>query len=252
MLLALKIVLVPTLIALVTLGARRWGARLGGWLSGLPTVSGPTLCFYAFDQGNAFAARAAHATLVGLIAVPLFSLAYVYTGLYRNWVVSLLAGWFAFCVGVMLLMWLDPGVAAAWMLLAATCALGYVALPVHAVFAEPVAHSAWDLPMRMLAAGALVFVLTSLADRLGPTLTGLFTPFPVATAIIAAFTHTQRGVDPVIAYFRGFLPALVSFGLFCLVLAVGLESLGLAAALPLALALQLSTQSVTLWQTRKS
>ena len=105
--------------------------------------------------------------------------------------------------------------------------------------------------MRMASAAGLILLLTALADRLGPSLTGLLTPFPVAIAIIAAFTHTQRGVDPVIAFFRGFLPALVSFGLFCVVLAAGLERLGLADALPLALALQLSTQSVTLWRTRK-
>ena len=154
-------------------------------------MSGPPLCFYAFDQGNAFAARAAHATLVGLIAVPFFSVAYVYTGRYRNWVVSLLAGWLAFCAGVMVLMWLDPGVAAAWVLLAASCALGYMALPAHAVFAEPSAHSAWDLPMRMLAAAGLVFVLTSVADRLGPALTGLFPPFPAATGFSTSFSSAN-------------------------------------------------------------
>ena len=33
--------------------------------------------------------------------------------------------------------------------------------------------------------------------------------FERGIAIIAAFTHTQRGSDPVIAFFRGFLPALV-------------------------------------------
>jgi ABC-type transport system involved in cytochrome bd biosynthesis fused ATPase/permease subunit len=72
-------------------------------------------------------------------------------------------------------------------------------------------------------------------------------PSPVATAIIASFTHAQRGVDSVVVYFRGFLPALVSFGLFCLVLSVGLEPLGLTVALILALVVQLSTQTVTLW-----
>lgn len=251
MLLTLKIFLVPALIALVTLGARRWGPRVGGWLSGLPTVAGPTLCFYAFEQGNAFAARAAHATLVGLIAVPFFCVGYVYTSRRWNWVVSLLAGWLAFCAGVTILQRLDPGLAVAWLLLAASCALCYLALPAHATIAGASTHSAWDLPMRMVAAAGLILVLTSAADRLGPALTGLFTPFPVAIAIIAAFTHTQRGVDPVIAFFRGFLPALASFGLFCVVLAAGLERLGLTAALALALALQLSTQSVTLWQTSR-
>jgi hypothetical protein len=250
-LLTLKILLVPGLIALVTLGARRWGPRVGGWLSGLPTVAGPTLCFYAFEQGNAFAARAAHATLVGLIAVPPFCVAYVYASRRTNWVVGLPAGWLAFFVGIAILQWLDPGLAVAWVLLAASCALCYLALPVHATLAVAPAHSAWDLPMRMGAAAGLILVLTAAADRLGPALTGLLTPFPVAIAIIAAFTHTQRGIDPVIAFFRGFLPALASFGLFCIVLAAGLESLGLAAALALALVLQLSTQTLTLWKTNR-
>jgi hypothetical protein len=250
-LLALKILLVPVLIALVTLGARRWGPRVGGWLSGLPTVAGPTLCFYAFEQGNAFAARAAHATLVGLIAVPFFCVAYVYASRRTGWVLSLPAGWAAFFAGIIVLQWLDPGLAMAWVLLAASCALCYLLLPAHAVLAEAPAHSSWDLPMRMLAAAGLILILTAAADRLGPALTGLLTPFPVAIAIIAAFTHTQRGVDPVIAFFRGFLPALASFGLFCVVLAAGLESLGIVAALALALVLQLSTQSVTLWNTTR-
>jgi hypothetical protein len=100
----------------------------------------------------------------------------------------------------------------------------------------------------MLAAAALVTLLTAVADILGPQLSGLLAPFPVATAIVAAFTHKQRGVDAVVVFFRGFLPALVSFGLFCVVLAVALEPLGIARSLTLALVAQLSTQVVTLWK----
>jgi hypothetical protein len=103
----------------------------------------------------------------------------------------------------------------------------------------------------MLAAAALVIVLTAVTDTLGPQLSGLLAPFPVATAIVAAFTHKQRGVDAVVVFFRGFLPALVSFGLFCVALAVALEPLGLALALMLALAAQLSTQVITLWRMRR-
>jgi hypothetical protein len=99
----------------------------------------------------------------------------------------------------------------------------------------------------MAAAAALVFALTTAAERLGPSLSGLLTPFPVAIAIIAAFTHTQRGRDPLIVFFRSFLPALASFGLFCVVLALALEPLGLWLSLALALAVQLSVQSATLW-----
>ncbi|PYS51421.1 MAG: hypothetical protein DMG13_18765 [Acidobacteria bacterium] len=102
--------------------------------------------------------------------------------------------------------------------------------------------------MRMLAAAALVLVLTSLADRLGPRLTGFLTPFPVATAIIAAFTHAEHGADAVVSYFHGFLPALNSFALFCFVFAIGLVPLGLPLSIAVALSLQLAIQAIQLWR----
>ena len=69
MLFALKLTLVPLLIAAVTLATRRWGPRVGGFLTALPVVTGPTLCFYAIEQGQAFGAHAATGTLLALNAV---------------------------------------------------------------------------------------------------------------------------------------------------------------------------------------
>jgi hypothetical protein len=252
LLLLLKLILAPILIAIVTLGARRWGPGIGGWLTGLPTVAGPTLCFYAFEQGERFAARASHGTLVGLVGVPCFCVAYAYSGQRTGWATSLLAGWGAFLLTIALLNRVEANVIAVWVLLAASCAAGYFALPPHAKLGAGPVHSKWDLPLRMIAAAVLVIVLTGVADRLGPEWSGLLAPFPVATAIVAAFTHSQRGVESVVVFFRGFLPALVSFGLFCVVLALGLEPLGLALALALALMIQLSTQTITLWQMRRT
>ena len=57
MTLLLKLVLVPGLIALVTLAGRRFGPRLGGRLNALPLVAGPVLFFLALEQGDAFVAR---------------------------------------------------------------------------------------------------------------------------------------------------------------------------------------------------
>lgn len=109
-------------------------------------------------------------------------------------------------------------------------------------------HPGRDLLLRMLAAAALVLVLTSLADRLGPTLSGFLTPFPIATAIIAAFTQAERGPDAVISYFHGFVPALNSFALFCFVLALALVRLGLPLAVTAALSVQLVIQGINLWR----
>ncbi|HEY6363062.1 MAG TPA: hypothetical protein VIX63_18285 [Vicinamibacterales bacterium] len=210
-------------------------------------MAGPTLCFYAFEQGPRFAARASYGTLVGLVAIPCFCVAYAYSGKRARWPVSLLAGWSSFLLALLLFKEIQADVVATWVLLAAACTIGYRVLPMPLSIAPGPPHSKWDLPLRMTAAAALVVVLTGAADRLGPEWSGLLAPFPVATAIIAAFTHAQRGVDSVVVYFRGFLPALVSFGLFCLVLALALEPFGLTVALLLALAAQLSTQSITLW-----
>jgi hypothetical protein len=99
----------------------------------------------------------------------------------------------------------------------------------------------------MLAAAALVLVLTSAAERLGPDLTGVLTPFPVATAILAGFTHAQDGPAAVTLFFRGFLPSLCTFAVFCFVLAAGLTVLGLPLALVSALSAQLALQGGLLW-----
>ncbi len=115
MLLALKLVLVPGLVVAVTLGARRWGPRIGGWLTALPLVAGPTLFFLALEQGHAFAARAALSTLAGLIGVCTFGVARV--------------------------------------------------LPAERGHPAPLAPPAWDLPLRMAGALAVVLTVTSLADR---------------------------------------------------------------------------------------
>ena len=46
-LLLLKLVLVPALVVSVTLGGRRWGPRVAGFLASFPIVAGPTLTFFA-------------------------------------------------------------------------------------------------------------------------------------------------------------------------------------------------------------
>ena len=49
--LALKLLLVPCFLLLVSLAGRRWGAHVVGWLAGLPVVAGPILYFLALEQG---------------------------------------------------------------------------------------------------------------------------------------------------------------------------------------------------------
>ena len=85
-----------------------------------------------------------------------------------------------------------------------------------------------------------------MAERLGPALSGLLTPFPVATAIIAGFMHAQAGSGAVLRFLRGYMPGLCSFAIFCFVLALTLPTRSLAIAAAAALGAQLVAQAVLL------
>jgi hypothetical protein len=102
---------------------------------------------------------------------------------------------------------------------------------------------AWDLPLRMLSAATLVFALTSAADNLGPSVSGILTPFPVATAILAGFTHAQRGSAACVEFLRAYVPGLCGFAIFCAVLAMTLPRLPIGWSFVAALATQLVLQT---------
>jgi hypothetical protein len=241
-------VLVPGLVAGVTLGARRWGPQIGGWLTAMPLVAGPTLFFLAMEQGDAFAARAALATLVGLVAVSAFGVVYGWVSVWCGWPLSLLAGLATFVLTTMLLLTVPWTAATALVAALAGFAVAARVLPAERPHPPPSLAPAWDLPLRMLGTLAVVLTVTSVADRLGPALSGAFTPFPVALAVVLVFAHAQQGAPLAIRLLRGFLPAMWSFALFCLVVAQALVPLGPALAFVLALAAQLGVHGVVLWR----
>ena len=248
MLFALKLCLVPLLVTGVTLGTRRWGPRIGGWLTALPVIAGPTLCFYAIEQGNEFATRAAQATLVGLVAVAAHSVTYAHICRRWSWFPSLFISWFVFGVVTLLLYTVHVNLLISLLMALASFLIAQRILPSQSKIAAMPGHPARDLLLRMAVALGLVFVLTSTADWLGPTVSGFLTPFPVATAIIAAFTQAERGSDAVITYFHGFVPALNSFAVFCFVFASVLKPIGLPLTVAAALSAQLVIQTVNLWR----
>ena len=255
--LLLKLLLVPGLVAVVTLAVRRWGPAVGGWLAGLPIVAGPVLVFYALEQGDAFAARAAHATLAGLIATVAFAVAYAQASRRLPWYLCMLLGWVVFAAAIVALYFVQPGLVTSLVVLVAATVLGRLTLR-RVRFAEPGlptlrnADPPGDLIVRLIATATLVLVLTGLADRLGPTWSGLLNAFPVLTTIVAVFSHAQRGAAAAAAFFNGYLQAIVGFGLFCVVMAIGLQSLGLGWALAAALAAQLAWHAVLVSRTAHS
>lgn len=238
--LILKVILVPILIGAVSVAGRRWGPAVGGWLAGLPWTSGPVALFLALEQGTAFAAQAAQGTLLGLASVAAFCLAYSWMSRRMGWAVSILSGWCAF--------------------LAMTYALSHVSVPVLPTFvgvigvllgsslglrsrgvsaARPT-PPAWEIPLRMVAATAMVLAITGGASLLGPRLSGLLTPFPVYATVLAVFTQHFQGSHAATRLLRGVVLGSPAFAVFFLVVTIGLERWGLPATFGLALAVALA------------
>lgn len=247
MLLVLKIIVVPMLIISVTLAGRRWGPRVGGVLASFPLVAGPVLFFLATEQGEVFAAEAARATLVSLIAVAASGLAYAWACLRAPWWMSLAASWGSFVLLILALHGIHWVPMAAFGVGLASFILARALLPHASEGPAAAPRSAWDLPLRMISAVALVLTTTALARRLGPTLSGAITPFPVALAILMAFTHVQQGPPTTIRLLRGFFPGMWSFAAFCLVTTLGLAPLGKWLGFALALASVIPIQMAVLW-----
>ena len=92
-LLAITLLLAPGFVVGASLAARRFGARIGGLIAGLPVVVGPILLVYA--HGRAFAAGAAAGTLLGLVSLIAFVVVYAHLAGRVFWGASLIAGWLA-------------------------------------------------------------------------------------------------------------------------------------------------------------
>jgi uncharacterized membrane protein (GlpM family) len=253
--LAAKILLAPTFVIGASLVARRYGARIGGLVGGLPVVAGPILLVFALSHGRAFAADAAAGTLLGIISLLAFIVVYSRLASRTRWAASLVLGWGAFFAVTGVLSTVSIGVDLALFFVLGAITLTLAVLPrAQGERLSTVKLPAWDLPLRGLSALALVLALTALAGQLGAKLSGLLAPFPVIASVLAVFTHAQHGEQDLQRIMRGFVVGLVAYALFCFALAVSLESLSIAESFALAASCALATQAIALtvtWRRRE-
>lgn len=235
-LLLLKLVLVPPLIAGVSLAGRRWGPSVGGWLAGLPWTSGPVALFLAIEQGEAFAANAAQGTLLGLMSVSAFCVVYSVTARRRSWGASVLAGWCAFIVATVVLRRFSLSLIPAFAVVIGVLAGVLTFLPRATSAGSPPVPPRWEIPLRMGAATGMVLAITGAAAALGPQLSGLLTPFPVYATVLAIFTQHSHSAAAAAALLRGVVLGSFAFGAFFFVLAGTLTVWGLPTAFGLSLA----------------
>jgi hypothetical protein len=226
--LALRFFLAPFLVALASLASRRFGERIGGWLSAFPFVAGPILLVLCLEQGTTFGAVSARSAVVGIISLAAFALAYAHLARGLPWWLALPVAWGAYLLASWLFLDLGPSLALRLALAATSLFLGWRLLPggLEASDGKPPLPWQLDLPLRMAAAALLVASVAAMAQRMGPTWTGLLTPFPVATTVLVTFAHAQSGPAGVARLLKGFFPGLLGLALFFAVLAGSLVPMG--------------------------
>lgn len=250
--LLLKLLLVPSIIGVVTLLGRRFGAAVAGLVAGFPIVAGPILLLVAIEQGIPFAADSAIGALAATIANIYFCLSYAWLATRYPWWACLAGGYVVFALAAALLTMLDFSVYALFVLALASIAGGTLLFPRN-IDPRPLAPPpAVELPARMVAAALLVLVVTFFASMLGSRMSGIFSAPPLLASVLAGFSHPVSGSGFAIRLLQGMVAGFYALATFCFALALLLPSLGLFGGFSLALAIAVSVGALMAWIRRAS
>lgn len=205
----------PLVIGLITLVSRKWGNKIGGLIASMPWVAGPILLFFILEQGKGFGIQSVQGILTGIISWICFTYCYALLSRSLHWLPTILVS-YAVYVGIAwafnlisLNLFIIYGVAMA-------CAI--LALQLFPKSAGPSTVQGrrlpFDLPLRMVVATLFVVAVTWLANQLGPAWSGILTPFPIITSILAIFTHYLQGSSATIVILRGLVIGVMGFTTF--------------------------------------
>jgi hypothetical protein len=230
-----KLLITPVFIGTATLAGRRWGPVVNGLLVSLPLTTGPISFILASEYGRKFASKAAAGNLAGQVSMCLFCLTYSLLAQKRYWQVSAIAAIAAFLATTFVLNRVSWQLLPAFITLLSVIALVAFIVPQRRVALAVSAPPRWDLPARMGIATMFVIVLTSVANVLGPQLSGLISTFPIFGVLFAVFTHFQQGPQAASNLLRGIVLGSVAYAAFFLTVGVCLIPLGMALTYLLAL-----------------
>ena len=228
MLIIVKLATTPLLILLSLLLTRVAGPAAGGILAGLPFISGPASIFICMEQGPAFAAEAAGAALLGVVASCAYCLAYARLAVRRAWPRCLAAGLAAFCLTAPLLGELAPPLPAAVALSLLAPLVALRCLPRPGEIAPPAGGGcgAGRIATQMICGGLAVLLLTLAARVAGPQWSGLLLTFPIVSSILTPFIHASCGGAAAVQTIRGLLSGFVGTSAFSAAAAFWLLPLG--------------------------
>jgi hypothetical protein len=235
-------VLVPALLAAISLAGRRWGPGVAGWLAGFPSLTGPILFFLALERGPEFTVAASVLSLASVVSALAFGITYAWACTRLHWLGAFACAMSAWTASVLVLAQLPLTV------------FGALALSLLALLAAPRLYprpqSPWgssalppyELLLRMAAGAGMVLAVTAAAEGLGSTWTGLFSAVPVMSTVLAVFSQRANGPGFVVALLRSMIGGFYAYIVYCLCVAALLDKLGTAATFGIAVVAAVTMQ----------
>src|SRR5260370_24596175 len=179
--LALKMALTATVVVVTSLVVERSGAFIGAMIAARPTAAGAAYVILAIEHPSAFMAASAVGSMAIGAAVSVFAAVYALLAQRHGLVVSLgvsLLAWFAAAALLRQVNW-TPASA-----LALNAAIYAVTIPLSSRYRRSAPPKKFlrtplDIPLRALAAAAVVAIVTTASHSIGSFPSGMFAPFPV-------------------------------------------------------------------------
>jgi len=229
--LLIKIISVPIFIYIVSIVGRRWGHSIGGLIVGLPLTSGPVLFFLTLEQGNSFGVGAAQGILMGLISVSTACLVYSRLAFRMSWPASVAGSSSVFFLVGGVLNFISAPLVLSYVGVLVVLLLIFKLLPPGVAPPTLQEPPKWEIHARIVAATAVVILITEGATLLGPHLSGLLTPFPAYATVLAAFIHKLDGASACSLFLRGVVIGSFTSASFFFVNALLIGQIGLLAAM---------------------
>ncbi|MBO0936985.1 hypothetical protein J2I47_10555 [Fibrella sp. HMF5335] len=234
-LLLTKLLLMPLVMAVVTLAGRRWGNKVGGVIASMPWIAGPILLFFILEQGKAFGIRAAPGVLTGILSLIAFCLSYALLSRRFSWWLTLPMAYAVYVSVALLFTQTHLSLPVVYGIVLACVALTLRLFPVPTNQSVQPRRLPYNLVIRMVVATLFMLTITALARLLGPTWSGILTPFPIITSILAVFTHVSQGSNGAIVSLRGIMIGLFGFTTFLFLQAFFLREFSVGLSFGLAL-----------------
>ena len=193
--LALKMALTATVVVITSIVVERAGPFVGALIAALPTAAGAAYVILAIEHPPAFIAASAVGSHATGAAVSIFAAVYAALAQRHGLVVSLgvaLAAWFAVTAVLRLLVFTPLGA------VALNATVFAVTIPLswrYRISGPPkqFLRTAFDIPLRALAAAIVVATVTTASYSIGSFASGMFALFPIIFCSSIVILHPRVG-----------------------------------------------------------